>query len=52
MVDVGKGIIPWKTVIEKGKAEGVKHIFVEHDQPADPMASIRNSYRYLSTLNV
>ena len=52
MVDVGQGTIPWKTVIEKGKAEGVKHIFVEHDQPADPLASIRNSYRYLATLNV
>ena len=52
MVDVGKGTIPWKTVIEKGKAQGVKHIFVEHDQPADPLASIRNSYRYLATLNV
>ncbi len=52
IVDVGKGIIPWKTVLEKGKDEGVKHIFVEHDQPSDAFASIRASYQYLSSLRV
>jgi len=52
MVDVGKGIIPWKKVLEEGKEEGVKHIFVEHDQPGDAFASIRASYQYLSSLRV
>jgi sugar phosphate isomerase/epimerase len=52
MVEVGKGIINWKTILEKGKDEGVKHVFVEHDQPKDAFASIRASYQYLSTLRV
>ena len=52
MVDVGQGVIPWKKVLEEGKEEGVKHIFVEHDQPKDPFASIAASYRYLSSLRV
>jgi len=52
MVDVGKGIIPWKKVLEEGREEGVKHIFVEHDQPTDALASIRASYQYLSSLRV
>jgi sugar phosphate isomerase/epimerase len=52
MVDVGKGTIPWKAILGKRALAGVKHIFVEHDEPADPFASIRNSYRYLSTLEV
>jgi hypothetical protein len=28
------------------------HHVVEHDSPADPVASIRKSYAYLSTLTV
>ena len=30
---------------------GIQHHFVEHDRPADAMASIRASYAYLSGLN-
>ena len=52
MVDVGKGVIPWKTILGKRQLAGVKHIFVEHDEPADPFASIRDSYRYLHALSV
>jgi sugar phosphate isomerase/epimerase len=52
MVDVGKGVIPWKTILGKRSIAGTKHIFVEHDQPADPIASIRDSYRYLHSLAV
>lgn len=52
MTDVGKGVIPWKTILGKRSIAGTKHIFVEHDQPADPIASITNSYRYLNSLSV
>jgi sugar phosphate isomerase/epimerase len=52
MVDVGKGVIPWKVILGKRQVAGVKHIFVEHDDPADPFASIRDSYRYLRALDV
>ena len=52
MVDVGKGVIDWKAVLGHRALAGTKHIFVEHDQPKDAFASIRDSYRYLSTLRV
>lgn len=50
MVDVGSGTTPWKTVLGVAKEVGVRHYFVEHDQPADPLASCRTSYDYLSRL--
>lgn len=50
MVDVGAGSIDWKRILAEGTKAGVKHVFVEHDRPTDPLGSIRNSYRYLSTL--
>ena len=50
MVDVGGGNIDWKRILAEGTKAGVKHVFVEHDRPADPLASIRNSYQYLSTV--
>jgi sugar phosphate isomerase/epimerase len=47
MADVGKGTIDWPKMFAQSKQAGIKHYFVEHDQPADPIASIRNSYNYL-----
>jgi hypothetical protein len=29
---------------------GVKHYYVEHDKPADPMEVSRDSYEYLAKL--
>jgi sugar phosphate isomerase/epimerase len=48
MVDVGAGQIDFKTIF--AKAKGVEHYFVEHDEAADPMASIAASYKYLANL--
>ena len=50
MLDVGKGVIDWKTLLSRSKAAGVRHYFVEHDEPRDAIASIRSSYRYLRAL--
>ena len=47
MVDVGKGTIDFPTIFAQSDKAGIKHYFVEHDQPADPIATIRNSYQYL-----
>lgn len=52
MVDVGKGVINWRAILGHRSQAGTKHIFVEHDQPKDAYASIRNSYQYLRNLNV
>ena len=47
MVDVGKGTIDFTRIFAQSDKAGIKHYFVEHDQPADPIATIRNSYQYL-----
>ena len=50
MVDVGAGQMPFAKYFAQSKQAGIQHYFVEHDEPADPMASIAASYKYLSTL--
>lgn len=50
MVDVGAGQLPFASYFAQSKQAGIQHYFVEHDSPADPMASIAASYRYLSRL--
>ncbi|HET9152250.1 MAG TPA: sugar phosphate isomerase/epimerase [Gemmatimonadales bacterium] len=50
MVDVGKGRIDWARIFAKRKEAGIRHYFVEHDEPPDPIASITASYRYLKGL--
>jgi sugar phosphate isomerase/epimerase len=51
MVDVGKGSIDWKRIFAKSSVGGIQHYFVEHDQPADPLASAKASYDYLHGLD-
>ena len=50
MVDVGDGVIDWKSIFARSKEAGIEHYFVEHDQAKDPFASIAASYAYLSRL--
>jgi sugar phosphate isomerase/epimerase len=52
MVDVGQGTIDWRTIFAQSDKAGIKHYIVEHDQPADPVATIRNSYNYLHSLRI
>lgn len=50
MVDVGQGTIDFAKIFAQAAGTQLQHYFVEHDQPADPLASIRRSYEYLSQL--
>jgi sugar phosphate isomerase/epimerase len=50
MVDVGAGVIDWSAIFAKRKEAGIRHEFVEHDDPADPFASLQASYTYLRAL--
>lgn len=52
MADVGAGAIDWHAIFAQRVRAGIRYYFVEHDEPADPIASITNSYRYLSRLSV
>ena len=48
MADVGAGVIDWGALFARSEEAGLRHYFVEHDQPDDPLASIEASYRYLA----
>lgn len=50
MRSVGEGSINWAQLFEKRKVAGIKHFFVEHDNPTDPWASITTSIAYLKRL--
>ncbi len=50
MTDVGSGTMDWKRIFAAHKTAGIRHYFVEHDNPADPMLSLRRSADYLKTL--
>lgn len=50
MVDVGAGRIDWKAILRQRKQAGIRHCFVEHDEPPDPFASVAASYTYLKHL--
>jgi len=50
MVDVGKGVIDWKKIFAHSEQAGIKHYYVEHDNPPHPLADIQTSYEYLKTL--
>jgi sugar phosphate isomerase/epimerase len=52
MVDVGAGTIPWSAIFARREQAGIQHYFVEHDAPADPLASVRASYEYLRCLEL
>lgn len=50
MVDVGAGVIDFRTVLARAGALGLLHQYVEHDQPGDPIESVRASYRTLAAM--
>jgi sugar phosphate isomerase/epimerase len=50
MVDVGAGVIDFAAIFAQSERAGIRHYFVEHDRPRDPLASARASYEHLSAL--
>ena len=51
MADVGAGRIDWKAILHRHKEAGIRHYFVEHDNPPDPFASVAASHAYLARLD-
>jgi sugar phosphate isomerase/epimerase len=52
MVDVGRGTIDFRRIFARREQAGIRHYFVEHDDPADPLAFARASYEYLRGLKL
>jgi len=50
MTDVGQGKIDWKRIFAKRDQAGIKHFFVEYDQPPQPFDDVAVSYKYLKQL--
>jgi sugar phosphate isomerase/epimerase len=50
MADVGAGVVAWPALLRERARAGVRHAYVEHDDAADPFASARASYAYLTRL--
>ncbi len=50
MVDVGAGTIDFAAIFAHAGHAGLRHYFVEHDNPADPLASITASFEFLNDL--
>jgi sugar phosphate isomerase/epimerase len=48
--DVGSGVLDFAAMFRYARRGGVKQWLVEHDQPADPFLTARNSYAYLAAL--
>lgn len=51
--EVGSGTVDFAAILRQAPDTGVKHYFVEQDQtPGDPVDSLRQSYKYLRSLEV
>ncbi len=50
MVPVGDGLIDFGAIFSHSQQAGLRHYFVEHDNPDDPIQSITKSYAFLDAL--
>src|SRR5437899_6048537 len=50
MADVGQGSINWKTLFAHSEKAGIKHYYVENDEPKSAFDDIKISYDYLYAL--
>jgi sugar phosphate isomerase/epimerase len=52
IVTIGQGTIDFTAVLRAARDAGVTDVFVEEDDPADPMAAARQSYAHLVSLDL
>src|SRR6266404_452567 len=50
LADVGQGTIDWKRIFAHSEKAGIKHYFVENDEPKSAFDDIKVSYDYLHNL--
>jgi sugar phosphate isomerase/epimerase len=50
LADVGQGSIDWKNLFAHAGKAGIKHYFVENDEPKSPFDDIKICYDYLNNL--
>ena len=52
MVDVGDGVIDFTAVLAAAEDQGLRHAFVEHDNPEDAIVSVRKAHAHLRSIGV
>jgi sugar phosphate isomerase/epimerase len=50
ITEVGSGLIDFPRILRARESAGFRHFFIEHDDPADALASVSLSLRYLNGL--
>jgi sugar phosphate isomerase/epimerase len=50
MVNVGSGVIDFRTIFARSDQAGIRHAFVEHDNPTSPLDDVRASFEHLARL--
>lgn len=50
MVEVGSGVIDFESILANKAASGIRHLFVEHDQPSDPFKFAAISHLALASI--
>lgn len=51
--EVGKGTIPWATLLKQARHQGIKHVFLDQDKTQIPvLESLQQSLSYLQTLKL
>jgi sugar phosphate isomerase/epimerase len=50
LADVGQGTIDWKRIFAQSDRAGIKHYFVENDEPKSAFDDIKTSYDYLHAM--
>jgi sugar phosphate isomerase/epimerase len=51
ITDVGQNdVVDWKRIFAESRTAGIEHYFVEHDQPKQPLESLKASRAYLTQL--
>ncbi len=50
MTEVGSGVIDFAGALDTDAASGLRHLFVEHDQPTDPFKSVAMSHLSLASM--
>ena len=50
MVDVGAGTINFANIFARREQAGIRYAFVEHDDPPNPLATLRASFAHLAQL--
>jgi sugar phosphate isomerase/epimerase len=48
--EVGNGTLNWESILAQASEQGIDHYFVEQDESANPMQSIRISYQNLRNI--